>query len=78
MNRHTHISFEQKALIFRSSKKSDIFLSDETMDEDEMLRKAIAMSLEEETGVGFLKKEKTRLSTISFRWHAGRENGCRL
>ena len=45
----------------------------EEFDEDEMLKKAIAMSLEEETGV-ILQKEKTRLSTTSFRWHAGRDN----
>ena len=39
----------------------------ESEDEDEMLKKAIAMSLEEETGV-ILQKEISRLSTITFRW----------
>ena len=38
--------------------KKNIFLLDATMDEDEMLKKAIAMSLEEETGVNIAKGEQ--------------------
>ena len=40
------------------------------MDEDEMLKKAIAMSLEEKTGARFTKGEKRPMSTIIFRRHA--------
>ena len=37
--------------------KKNIFLLGATMDEDEMLKKAIAMSLEEKTGVSLANRE---------------------
>ena len=73
LNSHT-TSLEQKNTYLQHMRKNGILLSDTAMDEDEMLKKAIAMSLEKETGVGFLQTEKTRLSTITFRRHAARDN----
>ena len=57
MKRHTSISLEQKAYFSNTCEKSGILLSDAAMDEDEMLKKAIAMSLEEETGVSLAKRQ---------------------
>ena len=54
MKSHT-TSLEQKAYISCTCEKSGILLSDAAVDEDEMLKKAIAMSLEEETGARFAK-----------------------
>ena len=45
----------------------------EEFDEDEMLKKAIAMSLEEERGVG-CRRRTGSMSTITFRRRAGRDN----
>ena len=53
-------SYQCKFDMDQSHVKSDILLSDAAMDEDEMLKKAIAMSLEEERGVGFAEGEQVR------------------
>ena len=63
MKKHTSVSLEQKAYISNTC--------DAAMDEDEMLKKAIAMFLEGETGARF---GKGMMSTITFRWQGGRDN----
>ena len=48
-------------------KNSNILVLDGAMDEDEMLKKAIAMSLEEKTGVRFAKRgNKAESWTLQF------------
>ena len=57
MKRHTSISLEQKAYFSNTCEKSGILFSDAAMDLEELLKKAIAMSFEEETGARFTKRE---------------------
>ena len=64
LKRHTSIFLEQNAYFSNTREKSGILLSDAAVDEDEMLKKAITMSLEEETGARFAKG---MMSTITFR-----------
>ena len=53
----SHHLFGAKSIYLQHKWKSGILLSDAAIDEEEMLKKAIAMSLEEETGVSCAKRE---------------------